>query len=274
MNQTTTAPKKAMPKGGKKGGAKFPRMDLETAVGYAKRLVSKTHIAPQPKDIIYSGVLDATGPRGDVKISAMKQYGFVAGDTKVGFSAADPAKRLVHAPPEELQSHFRDAVLRPKVFKGLFDTFHGDAVSRARLKQRAANLNVHPDETESCVEIYIKSAQFAGLVSPDGDSYRHAPNATTGGFSPETTDEDEGDTQSGDSDSGEKEEGAPDSATQDNGSAGAQEPKRDSNANDDRVAGDAVRPRAVISINVTLDSSLDTDKLQKQLEILKKYGAI
>ena len=36
----------------------------------------------------------------------------------------------------------------------------------------------------------------------------------------------------------------------------------------------AKRPRAVFNVNVTLDSSLDTEKLQKQLELLKRFGAI
>ncbi|MBK7564226.1 MAG: hypothetical protein IPI21_08025 [Propionivibrio sp.] len=33
-------------------------------------------------------------------------------------------------------------------------------------------------------------------------------------------------------------------------------------------------PRAVFNVNVTLDSSLDIEKLQKQLELLKHFGAI
>jgi hypothetical protein len=33
-------------------------------------------------------------------------------------------------------------------------------------------------------------------------------------------------------------------------------------------------PRAVFNVNVTLDSSLDIEKLQKQLELLKRFGAI
>ena len=33
-------------------------------------------------------------------------------------------------------------------------------------------------------------------------------------------------------------------------------------------------PRAVFNVNVTLDSSLDIEKLQRQLELLKRFGAI
>jgi hypothetical protein len=36
----------------------------------------------------------------------------------------------------------------------------------------------------------------------------------------------------------------------------------------------AAGPRAVFNVNVTLDSSLDIEKLQKQLELLKRFGAI
>jgi hypothetical protein len=33
-------------------------------------------------------------------------------------------------------------------------------------------------------------------------------------------------------------------------------------------------PRAVFNVNVSLDSSLDTDKLERQLKLLKRFGAI
>jgi len=39
-----------MPKGGRKGGTQFPRLDLKQAIEFNKKLVSKTHTAPQPAE--------------------------------------------------------------------------------------------------------------------------------------------------------------------------------------------------------------------------------
>lgn len=106
---TTESEKKTrqMPKGGRKGGSVFPRLTLSDAVAYARKLVSKTHTSAQPKDVILSGVVGAKTGTGDVRMSALKQYGFLKGDTKSGFSADDLAKKIDAAPPEELIPLYR-----------------------------------------------------------------------------------------------------------------------------------------------------------------------
>jgi hypothetical protein len=257
-------PAKAMPKGGRTGGAIFPRMNLETAVGHAKRLVSKTHLGPQAKDIVYSGVLDAKGPTGDIKLSALKQFGFSIGNTEGGFGASEPAKKMASAPPEELAAHLRAAVLRPKIFKSLFDTYHGNVVTRAKLKQRTADLNVHPDQTEACVDIYLQSAQFAGLIVPEGEGFRHLSDSQANAIVEPAIVVEPKDQEKGDIDKD------PD------GSAKKHEPttKNSEGGNDNSADNAGNRPRAIFNVNVNLDSSLDTEKLQKQLELLKRFGAI
>ena len=92
----TTAPaKKArqMPKGGRKGGSVFPRVALGDAIVYARKLVSKTHTAPQHNDVILSGVIGVKGGTGEVRMSALKQYGFLKGDAKSSFSAMNWRRR-------------------------------------------------------------------------------------------------------------------------------------------------------------------------------------
>ena len=91
-----------MPKGGRKGGTVFPRVALKDAINYARKLVSKTHTAAQPKDVILSGVIGAKGGTGDVRISALKQYGFLKGDVATHFTATALAKKIEAAPSEEL----------------------------------------------------------------------------------------------------------------------------------------------------------------------------
>jgi hypothetical protein len=271
----TTAPaKKArqMPKGGRKGGSVFPRLTLNDAISYAHKLVSKTHTARQPNDVILSGVIGAKGGTGAVRMSALKQYGFLEGDLKTNFSADDLAKKIAAAPPEELVPLYRQAMLKPTVFKKLFDTFHGDTVSKAKLKQRAADLKVHPDETATCVDLYVSGMTTAELVTVEGDQVKHlassdvevAPAASAAAETEsETTDEESG---------GEEPTEAKDSGDE-AGVVSTTEGEKVVKAHAPKGIGQS-GPRAVFNVNVTLDSSLDIEKLQKQLELLKRFGAI
>jgi hypothetical protein len=264
-----------MPKGGRKGGSVFPRIALNEAVGYARKLVSKTHTGAQPQDVIFSGVVGAKGSRGGTRISALKQYGLIRGDTKSHFSAAELAKKINAAPPEELPPLYREAVLKPIIFKKIFDTFQGDTVSKAKLKQRASDLKVHPEETATCVELYVASMKSAGLATVDGDQVTHitlnAVAATPSSYAGTSSEDEVVDEVDGD-----------DSVTGSEGSSGIEGGMAADGSNADEIPGKAEglrnaaqpRPQAVFNVNVTLDSSLDIEKLQKQLELLKRFGAI
>jgi len=273
----TTPEKKARttPKGGRKGGSVFPRVEFKDAVSYARKLVSKTHSAPQPKDVIMSGVLGAKGGTGNVRMSALKQYGFLKGDTKNNFSADDLAKRIVAAPQEELVPLFRQAMLKPTIFKKLFDTFHGDAVSKAKLKQRASDLKVHPDETATCIDLYVSGMVEAELVTLEEDLVKHSSSSDIISLpsinapiqpAPTLTGESAGDDVNNKSERDDAEQ----VDTARNHSNGEQSTV---NQVPTKAVGHA-GPRAVFNVNVTLDSSLDIEKLQKQLDLLQRFGAI
>src|SRR5687768_17074059 len=120
-------PKKSMPKGGRKGGTKFPQIKLAKAVSYSKKLVSKTHNGPQPASVVLPGVFGSAGSRGRIRASAMKQYGLLKGEA-AGYEATQLSKDLDAAPEEEKRPLLRQAFLRAKVFKALFDTFVADTV--------------------------------------------------------------------------------------------------------------------------------------------------
>jgi len=275
MNTTPEKKVRQMPKGGRKGGSVFPRVALSDAIGYARKLVSKTHTAPQPQDVILSGVVGSKGGTGRVRMSALKQYGFLKGDAKTNFSADALAKKISAAPPEELLALYREAVLRPTIFKKLFDTFHGDTVSKAKLKQRAADLKVHPDETAACVDLYLSGMVTAELVSMDGDQVIHLASSDVAAQPPVVHAED------AESDLADDSSELEDLSEMRNGSDNKDgAPPKD---NPDVVGAIkspglkeevALGPRAVFNVNVTLDSSLDIDKLQKQLELLQRFGAI
>jgi len=271
---TTLLPEKKvrqMPKGGRKGGSIFPRIALMDAIGYARKLVSKTHTAPQPKDVILSGVVGAKAGTGAVRMSALKQYGFLKGDIKTNFSADDLARRISSSPSDELVSLYREAMLRPKIFKQLFDTFHGDAVSKAKLKQRAADLKVHPDETLTCVDLYVEGMVTAELVTVEGDQVKHlASNDIVAASIAEHADG----VELGSSDSDSESETLDRTVSSTDTNEGALPKGSPDSIMAVPQEGIVKGSQAVFNVSITLDSSLDTDKLQKQLELLKRFGAI
>lgn len=283
MNTNEKKPRQ-MPKGGRKGGTTFPRSTLADTLLYAKKLVSKTHTGPQPTEMILMGVIGSKHDKGKYGMSALKQYGFMTGDSKLDYTATDLARKIAAAPPEELIPFYRQASLKPAVFKALFETYHGDTVSKAKLKQRAADVKVHPDETGNCVDLYVSSLTTAGLVTVAGEQVTHVnaselllPQAAQEGLdvsedsvaeAEELNDVDEWNRNS-------QVEGiaTTDAATERIKRYGgvvamAEAPFPNPNGTIQLL------PRTVFNVNVTLDSSLDIEKLQKQLELLKRFGAI
>lgn len=245
------------PKGKRKGGTRFPRYSLKDALPWAKKLVSKTHLGPEPREVIFAGVLGSASSTGEIKISALKQYNLVEGPAKA-YTATRLARAIDAAPDEETMPLLRQAALAPDVFEALFRTFHGDEVTLARLKQRAAELKVHPEETERCAKLYVESLEVAGLVKINGDSIRHLANH-------EATQSEEV-----------KAEGQLETDSE-TGTEATIDASSDGDDENELAAGDSgnsLRPRAVFNVNVNLDSSLDTEKLEKQLKLLKSYGAI
>lgn len=212
--------------------------------------------------MILAAVVGAKSGVGLVKVSALKQFGLMDGDSK-GYFATPLAKSLAGVPSGEEKAILATAALSPPIFKKCFDTYHGDSVSRGKLRQRFFDLGVHPDLAEKCTDIYVDSLILAGLVTEAGDLVTHqsassvaeAAKVTEGDSADATTLEQGQDDQ------------APDRETVDEvvsnpTLAGSQKPNG------------MPTPRAIFNVNVTLDSSLDIEKLAKQLETLKKYGAI
>lgn len=242
---------KARPKltGVRKGGTRFPRHSLEEVVAWAKKLVVKTHLGPQKKAVVLSGVVGNNGSQGEVRISSLKQFALLEGDA-TAYKATDLAKRISAAPIEEIHNLYQESALSPTVFAELHNTFQGDIVTKAKIKQRAAALEVHPDSTDDCVERYVASMVLAGLCTLDGENISHIVNS---GPRPKQAEADEEATRSEDAS---------------NEDAGALEAEKQEDSPMRRPA------RAAINVTISLDSTLDTEKLEKQLRLLKQYGAI
>ena len=259
---------KKMPKGGKKGGSQFPQLGLAEAASFTKKLVAKTHNGPVPAAIVLPGAFGSNGPTGQVRASALKQYGLMAGDTK-GYEATQLGKDLDSAPPDEKKPHLRAAFLNAKVFRALFDTFSGDTVSVGKIRQQLSVLRVHPENVEKATSFFIEGAQSASLGQLEGENLTLVrSDFVRSELDQGSTDEDKSE--------------ATTSRIQSDESIGISQSEvkdkvKDTSPRADEVESDdsPTRPvRAVINVSVSLDSSLDTDKLEKQLELLRKFGAL
>lgn len=253
-----------MPKGTRKGGTRYPRMRFPDAIKTARKLVSKTHTSPQSEASIFA-VVGAKGPQGEIKMSALKQYGFMEGKKASNFSASELAKRIASTPEDEILPLLREAALKPSVFRKIFDVFHGEDVAKSKLKQRAAELEVHPDLTDDCVETYLSAVTMAGLATMNGDKVHHVSEAELADISKSEVSPVESDDQTSND---------PELNNVDENEGGGDGDRLDEEGADKGNAPPGTTPRAVFHVNVSLDSSLDTEKLEKQLALLKRYGAI
>jgi hypothetical protein len=252
----TEASGRKPPKGGRKGGTQYPRVNLEQAVEYARKLASKTHTGPQPAAVILPGVFGSARTRGQIRASALKQYSLLQGKPEA-YEATALAKRINSAPSEDLPPLLREACLSPKLFSTLYKTFQGDLVSNAKIRQQALQLEVHPDSADECVRIFVESSTFAGLAQLEADGVRFA--STTADPSTQVGSQSEP--------PAEVVEEPPETP------AGATEP--DAEAEPEvipPVQSNPRRPGPQVSINI--DPSMDPEKLEKLLKVLKQYGAL
>jgi hypothetical protein len=261
--------KTKMPKGGRKGGTIFPRLTLKQALEYSKKLVSKTAVAPQPEATIVAGVFNNAGAKGKVRLSALRQFGLLEG-TAAAYKATSLAREIEAAADEaEKKPLLRRAMLTPKVYRELVNTYQGDQGSKGKFRGRVQTLGVHPDVSETCADLFMESAVTATLATVDGDGIRligvtDTPQAEM----PETEEPDNGasgqqDEAAGGKDQKDQEEHADATPRQ----AGTQ-------ADTSKLPAPRPRMAADVTLNLTVDSSLDGEKLEKQLALLRRYGLI
>jgi hypothetical protein len=270
-DQKATADKKTtFGQGRKLGGKMFPRIGLDQALVYSKKLVSKTAVSAQPEATILAGVFGNAGSDGKVRLSALKQFGLIEGNSKA-YSASQLAKDIeIAADDAERQPLLRQAFLSATVFQELYNTYQDDQASKAKIKGRAQQLGVHPELTEGCADLFISSSITAKLASVEGDGIRLLPSTHVNRAALASLDQDETDA------TGVKVEENQTSA------ASIPDPKvvptapTPKNKPEDPDTAAVPRPRtaADVSINLTVDSSLDGDKLEKHLALLRRYGLI
>ncbi len=233
-------------KGGPKGGTRFPKHDLKSLVKHINELCSKTHSKAIDIEQLNAGVFHVRtkSPAGKIKYSSLKQYGLVKGGYK-DIEATELCKKINLAAEEEKKELLRKAFLKVEVFKKTLETYQGSTINKSKIKQYANGLKVHPANLDQFMDIFVSSAKFAGLCSVKDDEVTFL---TTD----DVMDEEIEDNKEQDSDSGEE------------------------NKEDDTVdqpikkTGGSLKP----NIQINVDPTLDPEKLEKQLKILKRFGLI
>jgi len=157
------------------------------------------------------------------------------------------------------------AVLASKVFDKIFDTFHGDTVSKAQIAKRAKELGVHPESADECAQLFIDSAVTAGLGTLSGEniSLINARSVVATNAEPLAGQHAE-----------QFEEHPEETEKQ---GAEVAEPEEGSVAKDSLDAqrrGQPTPSQNAVTVNLAVDSSSDPDKLEKQLKLLKEYGLL
>ncbi len=259
MADTDKPQKHTPPKGGRKGGTVFPRISLEQALQYADKLVSKTHTGPQPEKTILAGVFGNSGTLGKVRVSALKQFGLLEGKPSA-YQASPLARSIDAAVEEEKVPLLQRSFLTSKLFSELFTTYNGDTVAKGKLRQHALSLKVHPDSAEECVGLFLESAETAHLGKRDGDSIVLVKSGEAGVPNEQSKSEDDGEEQAE----------SPALETPDDGGA----PPKPDTEQLEQVRHNDSRTKSGLNVTLTVDSSSDPDKLQKQLELLRKFGVI
>jgi hypothetical protein len=250
---------KKRPKGGRKGGAVYPRIELKQAVEYAKKLVSKTHTGPQPANIVLPGVFGSATDRGKIRASALKQFGLLDGTPKA-YKATELAKQINAATPEVLPQLLKASLQKATVFRTIFATFCNDTVSVARIRQQCLQLKIHPDSVDDATNLFVKSACFAGMANADGDNISFTARI------PEQTGDNLDDDQA-------------------DGLDDVKEAEADGGALDGTdipqlAAKQAAQEKVILpegnraNIDIRIDPSMDPEKLDKLLAVLKKFGQI
>ena len=132
--------------------------------------MKKTLSGPQPIETALVSVLNNKGPQGEVRASALKQFGLLDGSAKDGGYTATPLARLIDAAPaEDRPALWRRVFLTSKVFAQIYEALQGDTVTKARVRQIAMTNDVHGSNADLCVNLLIEGATKAGLATAAPD---------------------------------------------------------------------------------------------------------
>lgn len=248
-------------KRGKKGGTMFPRYSLENLNAHLNSFVSKTHTNPISIEQLNAGVfgVGSQSIAGKIKYSALKQFGLLDGEYKK-IKATELASKISMAEGDERIKYFQEALSKVPAFVNALNTFQNSKAEKSKIGQYAvSSLKVHPDMKEDFVNILIESAQIAGLCTVEGNVASFSKVSMH--IEKEEVDEEVNNVEE------EIENGSGNEAIQSNGAF----------SNSDPYTNNTTKKHGQVSninVNIDVDPSMDPEKLEKLLKLLKNYGAI
>lgn len=203
----------------------------------------------------------STAAEGKIKFSSLKQYGLAEGEYKE-IKPQELASKIELADENEKINLLQKAFLNVSTFQNTFETFQGSIITESKIKAYAVStLKIHPDLSEKFISAFIESAELAGLCSTKGDniSFISANGLTQ---KPIINDDTAGDDVNEDKD---------DELPVDEDSEG----KSDEEIDDPKDNPPPRKRQSTLpNIDLKIDPTLDPDKLEKQLKILRKFGLI
>lgn len=249
-------------KRGKKGGTRFPRYSLKHLTGLLDSFLGKTHTSTITIEQLSAGVfsMSATSPNGKTKFSAMKQFGLADGDYKK-IASTDLCSEIAMNDGESRINNLQKALKNVKPFDDALKTFQNSTVDKTKIGQYAVStLKVHPDLRDDFSKIFIESCEVAGLCSVDGNSVSFEQNPDINSEAEESLD-------------GDKDQNTIDDSND--------FPEVNDENNDEPLGQQDVQTYSTkkqgnsnINVNIDVDPSMDPEKLEKLLKLLKGYGAI
>ena len=79
------------------------------------------------------------------------------------------------ASEEEKTQYYKKAFLSVSIFRKTFETFQNSTENKSKISKFAVNpMNVHPDKAKLLSQVFIESAQIAGLCTVKGDDITFA----------------------------------------------------------------------------------------------------
>lgn len=262
---------------GRKGGTRFPNYNLKQLLPNLKELTGKTHTKPITIQQLNAGVFKtkANSIPGKIRFSSLKQFQLAEGEY-AAISASPLSTSIVLADGENKIQYLREAVFNVTPFKNTFETFQDSTVNKSRIKEYAvSSLRVHLESADKFVDAFLESAEVAKLCTNKGEEATFISTKQLEAKSPKVDPNPSVNQESETND--EFEDETPDESIEENDESDIEDEnlrKDNSNDNINDSAKTTKVSRTSPSIGIQVDSTLDPDKLAKQLKLLRKYGLI
>ncbi len=248
-------------KRGKKGGTRFPRYSLKHLASYLDSFLGKTHTSSINIEQLNAGVFNvgANSPAGKTKFSALKQFGLADGDYKV-INSTELCSGIAMNDGDAKIENLQKSLQRVKPFADAIKTFQNSTIEKAKIGQYAVStLKVHPDLRDDFVKVFVESCEEANLCTIDGQSVSFVQK-------PDIIDEqeviEETDDNINEDENHSKNEDVTENVNEESEERKSQSFSRKKQGNSN------------INVNIDVDPSMDPEKLEKLLKLLKGYGAI